>query len=51
MATFQCTNCKYRFESKMDIAPAKCPYCDKRGTLVRPMKAADILRDVDDMVR
>ena len=28
-----CTNCNYQYTPKSEKIPARCPYCDKTGTV------------------
>jgi len=51
MTSFQCNNCKYRFELKGERTPRNCPYCGKIGTVVRERSAEELLKDVSNMQR
>jgi len=33
MTKFQCSNCRYKFETKSKEMPKNCPYCGKEETL------------------
>lgn len=41
-----CTNCNYQFVPKTDNMPARCPYCDKTGTLEKATQAQDFIDEV-----
>lgn len=44
MISIYCRKCGYRKER--ENLPAKCPYCDSKGTLIREPSAQDIINDV-----
>jgi DNA-directed RNA polymerase subunit RPC12/RpoP len=47
MTSFQCTNCKYKFELKAERTPRNCPYCGKINTVVKEKSAGEILNEIN----
>ena len=45
--TVTCTGCNYKFAPKTGKVPARCPYCDKVGTLQKAKQMQDWLDEVD----
>ena len=41
-----CLNCDYRFDSSQAKIPAKCPYCDKEGTIEAAKEMQDLIDEV-----
>lgn len=50
MARFHCISCNYEFEGG-ERPPKKCPYCGKFGAVRRERSAAELLKEVDDMMK
>ena len=48
MTQYVCSSCNYKFSSFRE--PKKCPYCSRAGTVKQEATAADILKDVDNML-
>ncbi len=48
MTRYYCTACGYRFEPKTNRKPKVCPYCGKRGTLVREGTAQELIDEVSE---
>lgn len=49
MTRYYCTACGYKFEPKTSKVPKVCPYCGRRGTLIKEGSAQDILNELDKM--
>jgi len=45
MTSYICRKCNYRFSPKKKDAPAKCPFCDTSGTLIKEKGASDLLAE------
>ncbi len=41
-----CTSCNYQFAPKTDKLPARCPYCDKSGTVRKASQMQDLIDEV-----
>lgn len=51
MTKFHCTSCNYEFEVKEGKPPKKCPFCGRMGTVRREKSAAELLNEVDAIMR
>ena len=45
MTRYYCKVCGYKFEPKTDRVPTVCPYCGRKGTLVKEGTAQDLINE------
>ncbi len=45
---YQCVKCKFRKEFQQQ--PKRCPNCGTTGSMVREVKASELVRDVDELI-
>ena len=50
MTKFICKNCNYRFETKLEYKPKRCPYCNK-DSVDEDQTAEKLLEEINDILK